>query len=193
MTNKKPGRCGECGASVEAGQGRLWRCLGSSGCSQHYDTGDDGAWHVSCLDTEACAVRAAAVRTEASTRARAREERAKALRELRAAFARGTMPAAGSGDPLEGETVHLDGRHLALYGAGEYAVIGADRIWWVARNGADGDDWSRNNCSGGIGRWLPRTPELERQVRALEQPEDDALLQRFAGLHDPSFLEPGGD
>jgi hypothetical protein len=46
-------------------------------------------------------------------------------------------------------------------------VIDDAWVWWVDRNGMDGDDWSRNNCASGIARRLPRTDELVADARAL--------------------------
>jgi len=56
-----------------------------------------------------------------------------------------------------------------IYGGGERIIIGDDKIWYVQNNGADGDDWSRNNVrtggAGAIGWYVPRTPDLERRIR----------------------------
>lgn len=53
-------------------------------------------------------------------------------------------------------------------------LVGAEgprAIWYVVNNGADGDDWSRNNVrtggAGAIGWRLPHTAELEAEVRAV--------------------------
>jgi hypothetical protein len=50
-------------------------------------------------------------------------------------------------------------------------VIAEDKVWHVVNNGGDGDDWSHNNFrtggAGAVGRSLPKTPELEAQVRAI--------------------------
>ena len=56
-----------------------------------------------------------------------------------------------------------------IYGGGERIIIGDDKIWYVQNNGADGDDWSRNNVrtggAGAIGWYVPKTPDLERRIR----------------------------
>lgn len=60
-----------------------------------------------------------------------------------------------------------------LQGGGEWWVIEQDRIWYVRNNGADGDDWSRNNIrtggAGAIGWSLPADAGLIDELRRLAQ------------------------
>jgi hypothetical protein len=89
------------------------------------------------------------------------------LRELaQQVQAKGECPA---GDHvLEGERLF---NNQTLYGGGDWWVVTSDAIWYVQNNGADGDDWSRNNVqtggAGAIGWRVPRTAELEDELRAL--------------------------
>lgn len=59
-----------------------------------------------------------------------------------------------------------------IYGGGSWFVIGSDWIWYVQNNGADGDDWSRNNVrtggAGAIGWRAPYSDDLARKIKALE-------------------------
>jgi hypothetical protein len=67
----------------------------------------------------------------------------------------------------------VDGERLLdtqdIYGGGSWWVIQRDTIWFVRNNGADGDNWSWNNVrtggAGAIGWKMPRTAELENQLR----------------------------
>lgn len=65
------------------------------------------------------------------------------------------------------------GEGFNIYGGGEEFVIetGGKYIWLVSNNGADGDDWSRNNIrtggAGGVGRRYPATPERMDFLRSL--------------------------
>ena len=68
---------------------------------------------------------------------------------------------------------HLSGREIMLdktgiaYGGGSWVVIEPDghHFWFVQNNGADGDDWSRNNVmtggAGAMGFRLPLTEEAK--------------------------------
>lgn len=75
----------------------------------------------------------------------------------------GTMPE--KAEP-KGETIL---NTFTAYGTGDMIVIDDDRIWYIKNNGMDGDDWSRNNVAtggaGGIGWYVPKTPEMERRIR----------------------------
>ena len=116
-------------------------------------------------DTEITAARIAAEAARgAQDAARVRAEKTTAVRQaLRAAAterpAAVVLPA--------GEEFWVD-RHLNIYGGGDYALVGADgSLWCVERNGADGDNWSYNNCASSIARRVP-DPEaaLIADVRA---------------------------
>lgn len=56
---------------------------------------------------------------------------------------------------------------VRLVGGGSSWEITPDALWHVERNGMDGDDWSRNNIGGGIGHKLPRSPEIEAELRRI--------------------------
>lgn len=76
-----------------------------------------------------------------------------------------------SGEMPEG--VHLpEGERLLdaqdIYGGGDWFVVGPEWIWYVLNNGADGDDWSRNNVhtggAGAIGWRTPYSRELAQRL-----------------------------
>lgn len=62
------------------------------------------------------------------------------------------------------------GEGQMIHGGGQWFVIGEDRIWAVTNNGADGDDWSRNNVrtggAGAIGFCVPFSQELADRILA---------------------------
>lgn len=63
-----------------------------------------------------------------------------------------------------GEQITIDDRH-AIYGSGQYLVLTEDAVWAIRRNGADGDNWARNNLSGAIGHRVARTDALVTRIR----------------------------
>ena len=73
--------------------------------------------------------------------------------------------------PHGGEVLDEDRPELALYGGGARVVRAKDgALWHVQGNSADGDDWSRNDASGGIGHRVPPGPRanaLTQRLRAL--------------------------
>ncbi len=60
-----------------------------------------------------------------------------------------------------------------LYGGGDWFVVGADYIWYIRNNGADGDDWSRNNVrtggAGAIGWRVPLNPGWASDLEAIAE------------------------
>ncbi len=58
-----------------------------------------------------------------------------------------------------------------IYGGGGWFVVGPEYIWYCRNNGADGDDWGRNNVrtggAGAIGRRVPFDQALADEIRAL--------------------------
>lgn len=95
------------------------------------------------------------------------KDRSERLDRLRDRFmSDGSRPA--ERQVVEGEVL-LDTRNI--YGGGEWWVIQPDAIWFIRNNGADGDDWDLNNVvtggAGAIGWRLPRTPEMEAELREL--------------------------
>lgn len=83
-------------------------------------------------------------------------------------------------DPIAGHSVDLTSaelilyadRDVILYGGGSWFAITADAIWFIHNNGADGDDWVRNNVrtggAGALGWRVSKTVELEAEVRRLD-------------------------
>jgi hypothetical protein len=58
-----------------------------------------------------------------------------------------------------------------IHGGGSWYVIGPEHLWYVANNGRDGDNWSRNNVvtggAGAVGWRIPVTPALANELRSL--------------------------
>lgn len=76
-----------------------------------------------------------------------------------------------------------------IYGGGDWFVVGDGStqqpwIWAVSNNGADGDNWSRNNIetqgAGAIGRRVPWSAELAAEIRQIaEQPVSGSMEGNF--------------
>jgi len=84
----------------------------------------------------------------------------------------------------EGEDIDMIGNPRNIYGGGRWFVIGKNRLWAIENNGADGDDWSRNNVrtggAGAIGRYIPYTAKMAKRIREATT-EAKALKAKFAG------------
>lgn len=80
----------------------------------------------------------------------------------------------GTGLKPPGEQVWID-KHSLGYGGGTWVVIepGESYFWYVNNNGADGDDWSRNNVTtggaGAIGYRLPYTDEAKVLIEVAKE------------------------
>ena len=103
----------------------------------------------------------------------AERERIKGLRAVRAKIeALGARPFTGQSIG-RGEVLNVDGKDAMLYGGGSTIQRAADgALWLVKGNTADGDDWSFNDVSGGIGFRIPPSDladELAAEVRALNK------------------------
>lgn len=65
----------------------------------------------------------------------------------------------------QGDTL-LDSRNI--YGSGEAFIIEPDNtVWYLIKNGMDGDDWSRNNLPGHITFKLSAAPVVAEALRQL--------------------------
>jgi hypothetical protein len=90
------------------------------------------------------------------------------------------------GRVLPQNEVSLNGREslvefnkkLFLYGGGSEIFVTNDFLCFMMHNGADGDDWSRNNFPGSIIWFAPRSPELEQEIRQLSALLAEPTLQR---------------
>ena len=79
------------------------------------------------------------------------------------------------GRVLSQDEVSIEGREslvefnnkLFLYGSGSEIFVTNDFLCFMMSNGADGDDWSRNNFPGSIIWFAPKSPELEQEIRQL--------------------------
>jgi len=129
--------------------------------------GDDSGYTYSAICREATAEEAAPLIAEEAAR-RSRAQAKAALKEAEASIRKtGEIPP-GQNLP-EGQTVNI-GKGQDIYGGGEWFVIGKDYIWYVRNNGADGDNWSRNNVltggAGAIGWRVPYSKELADSIRS---------------------------
>ena len=69
---------------------------------------------------------------------------------------------------LDGEVYEPKEYEWNIYGGGYRFIIGDEAVWFIRNNGADGDDWSRNNVetggAGAIGWVVPYDRELELMI-----------------------------
>lgn len=126
-----------------------------------FGVGDEEGYIHSAVAREATDEESAPLRAQIDARQEARRKY-QALRDMATTFTeRGERPD-GSNVP-EGEVIPI-GKGQNIYGGGEWFVVGPEYVWYVRNNGADGDDWSRNNVrtggAGAIGWRLPIDTEL---------------------------------
>jgi hypothetical protein len=103
---------------------------------------------------------------------------------------------------LSGREIMLDNSGI-VYGGGSWVVIEPDghHFWFVQNNGADGDDWSRNNVitggAGAMGFRLPLTEEAKVLIDVVVGGKS-GLLEKQASrvvsrhLRDSSERDGGG-
>lgn len=56
-----------------------------------------------------------------------------------------------------------------IVGGGAYFFIGDKAIWYIRINGADGDTWANSNSASGIAYKMPKSPELEEEIKSLHE------------------------
>ena len=70
---------------------------------------------------------------------------------------------------IKGETLEPKEYPWNIYGGGYLFIISEDGLWFIRNNGADGDDWSRNNIetggAGAIGWTVPYDGVLVDMIR----------------------------
>lgn len=89
-----------------------------------------------------------------------------AIRELALAVSQMDNLVPHGSEPPRGDVV----RYASDANRGEWLLIeGRAAVWCVRANGADGDDWSRNNLPGAIA-WRSTDPHLIERARALLPP-----------------------
>jgi len=151
-TNQRGEHCHDCGGWVEPGEGYLFNWYDSEP--------GDFVWKVKHKDPEDCAK----VRAEKKIRNEAARTKGEARKNLMLMCMRSEYYVDGTGHRPSGEEIYIDKNSLG-YGGGTWVVVepGGNYFWYVKNNGADGDDWSRNNVStggaGAIGYRLPMTDE----------------------------------
>lgn len=131
-----------------------------------FGVGDEEGYHYTAQCRPATDEESAPLRQQIEEREqkKAAEQRRKALAaQIRE---QGEKPE-GSHSP-EGERIT---DRQTTYGGGDWFVVGEEHIWYVLNNGADGDDWSRNNVrtggAGAIGWRVPRTQELADELLSI--------------------------
>lgn len=151
-TNQRGDHCLDCGGWVEPGKGWL---------VNYYDSEPgDFVWKVRHKNPEDCAK----VRAEQRIRSEAARTRSEARKNLMLMCEKSEYYVQGTEHRPPGEEIYIDKKSLG-YGGGTWVVIepGENYFWYVRNNGADGDDWSRNNVltggAGAIGYRLPMTDE----------------------------------
>ena len=151
-TNQKGDHCHNCGGWVNPGEGWLFNWYDS-------DPGDF-VWKVKHKDSDDCAK----VKAERKIRNEAAKTKGEARRNLMLMCTKSEYLANGTENRPSGDQIWID-KNSVGYGGGTWVVIepGGDYFWYVENNGADGDDWSRNNVqtggAGAIGYRLPMTDE----------------------------------
>ncbi|KKQ53961.1 MAG: methylase protein, partial [Candidatus Woesebacteria bacterium GW2011_GWC1_38_13] len=86
-------------------------------------------------------------------------------KELIDLIQKGEMP---EGSNIIGGTRYFDTQ--SIYGGGDWFEVDDKYIWYVRNNGADGDDWSRNNVrTGGAGAIGWRIPKDEHLLQILSE------------------------
>jgi hypothetical protein len=150
--NQKGDHCLDCGGWVGAGDGYL---------VNYYDSEPgDFVWKVKHKDPEDCAK----VKAEVRIRNESARTKGEARKNLMLLCQKSEYYVQGTGHRPAGEEIYID-KHSIGYGGGTWVVIepGENYFWYVKNNGADGDDWSRNNVmtggAGAIGYRLPMTDE----------------------------------
>lgn len=108
-----------------------------------------------------------AIAHQAEEDARRREEARRRVRQIKEDIVNhGERPAKAGA--VRGEVL-FDTQDI--YGGGDWFVIQPEAIWYVRNNGADGDDWSRNNVAtggaGAVGWRVPFSQELVDELRQL--------------------------
>ena len=161
--NRKGDNCLTCGGWVGAGDGYLvnW-----------YDSEEgDFVWKVKHADPKDCEA------VKEAERIRQQEARTKndARNNLRKLCERSEYYVHGKGHQPQGTEIEISGSRTRLYGGGVWVVIepGGQHFWYVENNGADGDDWSRNNVStggaGAIGYRVPYTEEAKILIEVAKE------------------------
>lgn len=158
----------------------------------------DSGWSILCYCREASEAEAAPI-VAAEERAAAASQRAARRREIaRDIQERGERPwATPSGSLAEAEAALPEGERWrarveverlpvngyvvlnqrTIYGGGDCFVVGAEHIWYVRANGADGDDWAASNTALGIAWRVPFDQALADELMALDAAEADARVR----------------
>lgn len=142
------------------------RYYGHDGMS--FGVGDDTGYVYWAECREAAAEEIAAKRAEEDAAQKVARAKARVTEIARQIVNHGERPE--NAGVVKGDVL-LDTQNV--YGGGDWFVLQPDWIWYVRNNGADGDDWSRNNVAtggaGAIGWRIPFSKELANELRQLER------------------------
>lgn len=133
-----------------------------------FGVGDESGYVYWAQCREATPEEIAPLRAAAEQAKRAREARRRVKEIQTMIVAQGKRPA--DAGIVRGELL-LDTQDV--YGGGDWFVLQPEAgwIWYIQNNGADGDDWSRNNVgtggAGAIGWRIPFDEELAEELRQL--------------------------
>jgi hypothetical protein len=159
--NRRGDNCADCGGWVAPGDGYITR--------RYDDEEDKEVWDVRHSNPNTCE---SILEEERIRQQKARTKR-DAVRNLQKIVERDGVYVEGN-HVLKGTEISISSRSLA-YGGGEWVVIEPDEkhFWYVLNNGADGDDWSRNNVqtggAGAIGRRVPLTEEAKVLIEVAKE------------------------
>ena len=135
-----------------------------------FGVGDESGYifHATCR--EATAEEAAPLKEQLAKREQAKAVKARLSEIKQQITTDGDLPEYHENN-AKGGTVLLDSR--TAYGGGAWFVITDEAIWYVLNNGADGDDWGRNNVrtggAGAIGWKIPLNKELATELQKIHE------------------------
>jgi len=167
--NRKPGYCRRCGQPVAVGDGCIYQAI-------DYEN-DRNVWEVVHEDKRVCEENIKRKKEEMDLERERHLLKSTAYKNIMGwVKSHGTAPSGHHKIP--GELTYIKDRRSVIYGGGEWVVTEPDgkHFWYVRNNGADGDDWSRNNVqtggAGAIGVRAPLTPEVGAWIEAASKGED---------------------
>lgn len=144
---------------------------------------DDRGWaHTLTLRKATEAEEAPIIQEEAEALSRA--QKARRLQEIvKIIKTKGSIP---KGEFVLPKALIIFNERLLIYGGGAWITLEENKaIWFVENNGADGDDWSRNNIrtggAGAIGYRMSWDKELAAELKGLSEnaPSNIRVAQQY--------------